>query len=46
MQIREVSALRFAADIRKAHPQAALLESTALDLDSPTLQPAAAATTR
>jgi zinc protease len=33
-------ATQFAADIRKAHPQAALLESTALDLDSPTLQPA------
>jgi len=33
-------AAQFAADIRKAHPQAALLESTALDLDSPTLQPA------
>ena len=32
-------AAQFAADIRKAHPQAALLESTALDLDSPTLQP-------
>ncbi|KZC36165.1 MULTISPECIES: M16 family metallopeptidase [Rhodanobacter] len=33
-------AVLFAADIRKAHPQAALLQSTALDLDSPTLQPA------
>jgi zinc protease len=32
-------AAQFAADIRKAHPQATLLESTALDLDSPTLQP-------
>ncbi|KZC24867.1 multidrug transporter [Rhodanobacter thiooxydans] len=31
-------AAQFAADIRKAHPQAALLQSTALDLDSPTLQ--------
>ncbi|MFC5436071.1 M16 family metallopeptidase [Rhodanobacter umsongensis] len=33
-------AAQFAADIRKTHPQAALLESTALDLDSPTLQSA------
>ena len=32
---------QFAAAIRKAHPQAVLLESTALDLDSPSLQPAA-----
>jgi zinc protease len=39
-------AAQFAADIRKAHPQAALLESTALDLDSPSLQPAATAATR
>ncbi len=35
-------AAQFAADIRKAYPQAVLLESSALDLDSPTLQPAAA----
>ncbi len=33
-------AAQFAAGIRKAHPQAVLLEATALDLDSPTLQPA------
>ena len=31
-------AAQFAAAIRKAHPQAVLLESTALDLDSPSLQ--------
>lgn len=31
-------AAHFAAAIRKAHPQAVLLESTALDLDSPSLQ--------
>lgn len=35
-------ASQFAATIRKAHSQAALLESTALDLDSPTLQAPAA----
>ncbi len=34
-------AAQFAPAIRQAHPQATLLESTALDLDSPTLQPAA-----
>lgn len=34
-------AAQFATDIRKAHPQAALLESATLDLGSPTLQPAA-----
>ncbi|KZC16163.1 hypothetical protein RHOFW104R3_05340 [Rhodanobacter denitrificans] len=33
-------AAQFAADIRKAHPQATLLESTTLDLDSPGLRPA------
>jgi len=32
---------QFAGTIRKAHPHAALLQSTALDLDSPSLQPAA-----
>jgi len=32
-------AAQFAAAIRQVHPQATLLESTALDLDSPTLQP-------
>ncbi len=31
-------ASKFAADIRKAHPKAMLLESTAIDLDSPRLQ--------
>ncbi|MGB3746994.1 MAG: pitrilysin family protein [Rhodanobacter sp.] len=31
-------AAQFAPAIRKAHPQAVLLESTALDLDSPSLQ--------
>lgn len=31
-------ATQFAAAIRKAHPKAVLLESTALDLDSPSLQ--------
>lgn len=36
---------QFAAAIRKAHPQAVLLESTALDLDSSGLQPAAPAPT-
>jgi zinc protease len=36
-------ASKFAADIRKTHPQAVLLESTALDLDSPTLQAGSAA---
>lgn len=36
-------ASQFAAEIRKAHPKAVLLDSTALDLDSPTLQPASAA---
>ncbi|WEN15650.1 pitrilysin family protein [Rhodanobacter sp. AS-Z3] len=35
-------ASKFAADIRKTHPKAVLLESTALDLDSPTLQSTAA----
>jgi zinc protease len=34
---------QFAAAIRKTHPQATLLESAALDLDSPSLQPAKAA---
>ena len=34
-------ATQFGAAIRQAHPQAVLLESTALDLDSPDLQPAA-----
>ena len=34
-------AAQFVADVRKTHPQAALLESTALDLDSPSLRPAA-----
>jgi zinc protease len=34
---------QFAAAVRKAHPQAVLLESTVLDLDSPNLQPAAPA---
>ncbi len=32
-------AAQFAPAIRTAHPQAVLLEATALDLDSPTLQP-------
>jgi zinc protease len=32
-------ASQFAAAIRKVHPQAVLLESTALDLDRPNLQP-------
>ena len=35
---------QFAAAIRKAHPKAVLLESTALDLDSPSLQSAKAVT--
>ncbi|WP_426690606.1 M16 family metallopeptidase [Rhodanobacter ginsengiterrae] len=35
-------ASKFAADIRRAHPQAVLLPSTALDLDSASLQPGAA----
>jgi len=34
-------AAQFVANVRKTHPQAALLESTALDLDSPSLRPAA-----
>ena len=34
-------AARFAAAIRQAYPQAELLQSTALDLDSPSLQPPA-----
>jgi zinc protease len=34
-------ASQFGAAIRKAHPQAVLLQSTALDLDSPSLQPVA-----
>jgi zinc protease len=34
-------AAQFAPAIRQTHPKALLLESTALDLDSPTLQPAA-----
>ncbi|OOG43579.1 pitrilysin family protein [Rhodanobacter sp. C05] len=34
-------AAQFGDAIRKAHPQAVLLQSNALDLDSPTLQPAA-----
>jgi zinc protease len=38
-------AAQFAAAIRKAHPRAGMLESTALDLDSPTLQPATASRT-
>lgn len=33
-------AAQFAPAIRKAHPRAVLLEAAALDLDSPTLQPA------
>ncbi|WP_426701577.1 M16 family metallopeptidase [Rhodanobacter sp. Col0626] len=33
-------AAQFGAAIRKAHPQAVLLPSTVLDLDSPSLQPA------
>lgn len=36
-------ASKFAAEIRKAHPQAVLLESAALDMDSPTLQSGVAA---
>ncbi|TPG46750.1 insulinase family protein [Rhodanobacter glycinis] len=36
-------AAQFAPAIRKAHPQAELLQSTALDLDSPSMQPAAVA---
>jgi zinc protease len=36
-------AAQFAPAIRKAHPQAELLQSAALDLDSPSLQPAAVA---
>ncbi|HEY8585124.1 MAG TPA: pitrilysin family protein [Rhodanobacter sp.] len=39
-------AAQFAAAIRQAHPQAQTLQSTALDLDSPTLQPAAPVTPR
>ena len=34
-------AAQFGAAIRQAHPQAVLLESSALDLDSPSLQPTA-----
>lgn len=36
-------ASQFAAAVRKAHPKAVLLDADALDLDSPTLQPPAAA---
>lgn len=36
-------AAQFASAIRKAHPQVELLQSTALDLDSSSLQPATAA---
>ena len=38
-------AAQFGDAIRKAHPQAVLLESTALDLDSPSLQPTTGAST-
>ncbi|MEO8998585.1 MAG: pitrilysin family protein [Rhodanobacter sp.] len=38
-------AAQFGAAIRKAHPKAVLLESSALDLDSPSLQPAASPAT-
>ncbi|GAB2539178.1 M16 family metallopeptidase [Rhodanobacter koreensis] len=34
-------AAQFGEAVRKAHPQAVLMESTALDLDSPSLQPMA-----
>jgi zinc protease len=36
-------AAQFGDAIRQTHPQAVLMESTALDLDRPTLQPAAPA---